>query len=97
MAITVKEQHRLGSRVNVAVLESGIATYARYVDAADWDADPEAVAAAIADYLSAMAASVAPASKAPVNKNAVTLTDAQIAAKLASLTAAKLAEAKANP
>ena len=100
MGITVKEQHRLGSRVNVSVLENGITTYARYVDAADWDADPEAIAAELADYLRglATAASTTPTfPTAPLNKNAVTLSDAQIATKLAALTAAKLAAEKVKP
>ena len=91
MAITVKEQHRIGSKVNVAVLDKGGIVYARYVDATDWDADPDAVAAGLDQYLASM---VAPAVQtAPVNKNSVVLDDAAVARKLAALDAAKLAAA----
>ena len=97
MGITVKEQHRLGSRVNIAVLDGqGAVTYARYVDVSDWDADADAVAATLADYLSRGAIATA-FPRAAVNKNSVTLTDAQIATKLAAIAAGKLAAGKVTP
>ena len=46
--IEVIEDHRVGDQVNVRVIGSD---YNRYVPCADWDADPEAIAATIADYL----------------------------------------------
>ena len=85
MSIKVKEFHRLidngRERVNVGVLNAkGKVVYDRYVDAAEWDADPEAVAAKIAEYLAA--APAAPTSKPAVNKGTVELTDKQISDKL---------------
>ena len=92
MAITVKEQHRIGANVNIAVLDkNGFIIYARYVATADWDADPEAVAAQLDQYMNAVVEP--PIAMAAVNKNSITLDDAAVAKKLAALDAAKLAAA----
>ena len=49
--IEVVEDHRIGDRVNIRVIGSD---YNRYVPCADWDTDPEAIAATIAEYLASM-------------------------------------------
>ena len=99
MPITVKEQYRIGTdRVNVAALDGGgKVIYERSdVSAAEWDIDPSAIAAKFAEQM-AISQTPPPSQTAAVNKNSVTLSDAQIAAKLAALTAAKLAAEKVNP
>jgi hypothetical protein len=86
MANTVQETHRLGTSVNVKVVGGD---YARYVPAADWDADPQAVAAGIAEHLASLPA--APVTAPAVNKNPVVMTDQEIADKLKAISDAKLA------
>lgn len=83
MGITVKENYRLGSAVSVSVLdEQSQPIYSRYVPAADWDADPKAVAAEIHTYL-ASAQAMARTEMPAINKTPVVLTDAEIESKLA--------------
>lgn len=94
MTITVKEQHRRGSSANVGVLDAlGNVIYNRYVDASEWDSDPEAVTAQIAEYLAKQPSPILPSPS--VNKNPVTLTDKQVTDKLAAMEAEKAAAMEA--
>jgi hypothetical protein len=83
--ITVKEIKRQGTRVLVVTA----AGYERWVDAADWDADSQAVAAQIADYLNATV--VPPPVVITAGAKTVTLTSAEVEAKLADIAAVKAA------
>lgn len=78
MAITVQESHRENTSVFVKVVGG---TYGRYVPEAEWNADPAKVAAKMADHLSRNPPP--PSITAAINRNPVTLTDQEIAAKLA--------------
>lgn len=88
MSIKVKETHRIGDRVNVATVEG--TSYNRYVDASEWDSDPSAVAASIADYLASQPAVEQP--KPPLKQGVVSLTDQQVSAKLDEMAKAEAAE-----
>ena len=91
--IIVKEQHRVGNRINIGVLdEKGRLIYDRYVDEAEWDADPEAVTAQIAAYLSGRPA----AEKTLPVTDALTIKmdDDEIAAKLREIEEKRLDEEK---
>ena len=81
-SITVKEDARTqdGTRVHVVVVDGN---YDRWVDASDWDADPEAIVAAIAKHLNTQAA--IPQLIPTVDAKPVTLSAAEVDAKLAQL------------
>lgn len=100
--ITCKEQHRLGDRVNVGVVDGvrSILTgtdndgnpitadidnvvYDRYVDAAEWDEDPKAVTASIADYLAKLPVPEQP--KPSAKAAPVVMTDHEVTEKLAEI------------
>lgn len=90
MNITAKETHRLGTRVRLAFTDDegkDIYPGGRYVPSAEWDDDPEAVTAQVAEYLATLPVAATPA--APVSKTPTVMTDAQVTAKLADIAAAK--------
>lgn len=97
MAIIVKETHREGSSVHVAVLDPGTGkqVYDRYVPESEWDADPEAVAASISNYIDEAVTAPKPAIR-PAVKGTVTMTSKQVDDKLALLAKQK-ASADSKP
>lgn len=85
MGIQCQEQHRLDGSVYVTTATG----YGRYVDASEWDADPQAVAAGIADHLASLPS--APTATSAVNKSTITLSDYEVAEKLIEVATAKAA------
>jgi hypothetical protein len=90
--ITATEQHRLGNHVMLAFEQDGEDAYpgGRYVDAADWDSDPEAVVAEIAKYLAGR--KPAPEPTPAVRLDPVSMTSAEVEVKLAELEEKRLAD-----
>ena len=85
--IEVVEDHRIGDRVNIRVIGSD---YNRYVPSADWDTDPEAIAATIAEYLDSIPV---PAAIVPsANAKHVFLRGVDVEAKLTAMANAKAAK-----
>ena len=91
------ETHRLGDSVHIAVADdqgNDIYPGGRYVPAAEWDDDAEAVGAKIAEHLTSAAQAPVPA---PAVKQApVEMTDQQITTKLEAIAQAKAAEEAAK-
>ncbi len=86
--IKVTEDFRIGAQVHVTV--QGVA-YERYVEAVDWDADPQAVTAQIANYLANLPQP--PALTFSKNPITVTMQDSEVTAKLTALAVPNLGAA----
>lgn len=95
--VTAKEKDVIGDRVNVQIVvvfagktvdgqgkctSNCDLTYDRYVAITDWVADPQAVTAQMADFITA---NTVPMNQPKPNKQDVTLTKTQVDAKIAAL------------
>lgn len=85
MGITATELSRKGDRVKV-LFNAGINSTDKYVDAAEWDTDPQK---AIAQFSDGLPKSETLAEVKTSNAAQITMTDKQIADKLAAIAAAK--------
>ncbi len=85
MTITAKELSRKGNDVKV-LFGAGADSTDKYVPADQWDADKEAV---IVKFAVSLPKSAVPSEVKTVGAVPVTMTDAQIATKLAAIAASK--------
>lgn|SRR3990167_212090 len=94
MKITATEQHRLGTSVNVVFQIDDQEPYNRYVNAINWDDDPDAIIASVYEYLTNVPAG--PQITAALKTDSIDMTTQQVNDKLVEIELTKLALIEPN-